>query len=351
MKPMKSFATLLFIALFALGACGDRSSTPLASLPAAALAMTNVTTFAGTALSFGSTDGTGSTARFYYPAGITTDGTNIYVADTSNHIVRKIVISTGVVTFIAGTAGTYGTTDGTGAGASFNTPYGVITDGTNLYVADTSNHTIRKVVISTGVVTTFAGTAGTSGSANGTGIAATFNSPRGITTDGTNLYVADTGNNSVRQIVISTAAVTTLAAGFNSPSGITTYGTNLYVADTNNHTIRQIVISTGTVTTIAGTTGTAGSADGTGIAATFNTPQGITTDGTNLYVADTGNHTVRKVVISSGVVTTPVGSAGSAGSADGVGSGARFYNPIGITTTGITLYVADYSNHTIRKIQ
>ena len=174
-------------------------------------------------------------------------------------------------------------------------------------MVDTHNHKIRKIVISTGAVTTLAGT-GSSGSANGTGTSASFNAPEGITTDETNLYVADTSNNLIRQIVISTGVVTTVAgtgssgsangtgtsASFNLPQGITTDGTNLYVTENNNHTIRQIVISTGVVTTVAGT-GSSGSANGTGTSASFSSPYGITTDGTNLYVADMSNHLIRKI--------------------------------------------------------
>jgi hypothetical protein len=175
-------------------------------------------------------------------------------------------------------------------------------------VADTFNHLIRKIVISTGVVTTVAGT-GSSGSANGTGTSASFNSPHGITTDGTNLYVAEYGN----------------------------------------HLIRQIVISTGVVTTVAGT-GSSGSANGTGTSASFYSPRAITTDGTNLYVAEYGNHLIRKIVISTGVVTTVAGT-GSSGSANGTGTSASFYSPHGITTDGTNLYVAEYGNHLIRKIE
>ncbi|MBI5234886.1 MAG: hypothetical protein HY886_01360 [Deltaproteobacteria bacterium] len=325
---------------------------------------TAVTTLAGSAGLNGSTDGTGSAALFNYPAGITTDGTNLYVADFSNRTIRKIVISSGAVTTLAGLALTSGSTDGTGSAARFNFPFGITTDGTNLYVADRSNSTIRKIVISTGVVTTLAGTAGSTGSADGTGSAARFNNPYGITTDGTNLYVADTLNRTIRKIVISTGVVTTLAgtagstgsadgtgsaARFNRPYGITTDGTNLYVADTYNYTIRKIVISTAVVTTLAGTAGSSGSTDGTGSVARFYYPQGITTDGTNLYVADTYNMTIRKIVASTAVVTTLAGS--SPGSADGTGSAARFYNPTGITTDGASLYVVDTDNFTIRKIQ
>src|SRR3989338_648445 len=252
-----------------------------------------VTTFAGSTTS-GSTDATGTSARFYYPFGITTDGTNLFAADQYNHIIRKIVISTGVVTTIAGST-TSGSTDATGTSAKFNYPKGITTDGTNLFVADSLNHTIRKIVISTGVVTTIAGST-TSGSTDATGTSARFYYPYGITTD----------------------------------------GTNLFVADQYNHTIRKIVISTGVVTTIAGSAGSSGSTNATGTSARFNYPQGITTDGTNLFVADSLNHTIRKIVISTGVVTTIAGSTTS-GSTDATGTSARFYYPQGITTDGTNL--------------
>ena len=106
---------------------------------------TAVTTLAGTGSS-GSSNGTGTSASFYRPAGITTDGTNLYVADRYNYLIRKIVISTGVVTTVAGT-GSSGSANGTGTSASFDKPYGVTTDGTNLYVADYYNYLIRKIVI------------------------------------------------------------------------------------------------------------------------------------------------------------------------------------------------------------
>jgi DNA-binding beta-propeller fold protein YncE len=330
-----------------------------------------VTTLAGTAGITGSVDGTGTAARFYYPHGIATDGTNLYVTDAYNHTIRKIVITTGAVrtrvSTLAGTPGSLGSANGIGTLASFNGPSSITTDGTNLYVADTDNSSIRKIVIATGAVTTLAGTAGITGSADGTGAAAQFYYPYGIATDGTNLYVADTYNNTIRKIVTATGAVTTLAgaagiigstdgtgaaARFYYPVGMTSDGANLYVADTFNHTIRKIVISTGLVSTFAGAAGSYGSADGTGTAAQFDHPYGVTidTNGTNLYVSDTYNHTIRKIVISTGAVTTLAGTVGSYGSADGNGSAARFYYPSGITTDGTNLYVADTDNHTIRKI-
>ena len=105
---------------------------------------TAVTTLAGTG-SVGSTDNTtGTSASFFYPRGITTDGTNLYVADSYNHLIRKIVISTGAVTTVAGT-GSSGSANGTGTSASFYNPIGITTDGTNLYVEDYVNHLIRKI--------------------------------------------------------------------------------------------------------------------------------------------------------------------------------------------------------------
>ena len=131
------------------------------------------------------------------PRGITTDGTNLYVADTDNHRIRKIVISTGIVTTLAGSSS--GSTDATGTSASFNNPSGITTDGTNLYVTDYSNHRIRKIVIDNGTVTTLAGSS--SGSTdNATGTSASFNQPLRITTDGTNLYISDYGNHKIRKI-------------------------------------------------------------------------------------------------------------------------------------------------------
>jgi hypothetical protein len=323
----------------------------------------SVTTLAGLALNIGSADGTGSAARFKYPDGITTDGTNLYVVDRDNYTIRKIMIATGAVTTIAGLALNRGSADGIGSEASFNLPSGITTDGTNLYVADSGNSTIRKIVIATGVVTTLAGLGGTSGSTDGTSSAARFHNPYGITTDGTNLYVADCDNHTIRKIVIAAGAVTTLAgsagtfgstdgtgsaARFYGPHGITTDGTNLYVVDRANYTIRKMVIATGVVTTLAGKVGTSGRMDGTGAAARFDLPEGITTDGTNLYVADTFNTIIRKIVIATGVVTILAGWV--TGSADGTGFTAAFRYPSGITTDGTNLYVADTVNHTIRTI-
>ena len=215
---------------------------------------TVVTTFAGTGSGPSpSVNDTDIHATFNIPWGITSDGTNLYVVDYGNHLIRKIVISSGVVTTVAG-SGSTGSTDATGTSASFNQPAGITTDGTNLYVADESNNTIRKIVITSGVVTTLAGTAGSSGSTNATGTSASFGQPFGITSDGINLYVSEKEGHRIRKIVISTGVVTTVAgkgqtgntnatcvdAQFRQPWDVTTDGKDLYVADSYNYLIRKI---------------------------------------------------------------------------------------------------------------
>lgn len=323
----------------------------------------NVTTIAGVAGANGTTNGTGTNALFFYPYGMATDGINLYIADTLNHIIRKMVISSGVVTTIAGTAESSGSVDGPGAFAKFNNPGAITTDGTYLYIADSYNHTIRRLEFSNGIVTTMAGTAGVTGITDGTGISARFNNPFGITNDATNLYVTDGTNYTIRKINIASGVVTTIAglagtpgsadgtgtaARFKKPFGIITDGTNLYVTDADSFKILKIVIATGVVTTLAG--GIEGSADGLGAAAQFRKPTGITTDGTNLYVTDSANQIIRQFEISTGVVTTIAGTAGVIGTIDGVGQAANLFYPYGVTTDGTSLYIADTDNNTIRKI-
>lgn len=290
------------------------------------------------------------------PKAVTTDGVNLYIADTLYHTINKVVIATGQSSILAGSSGFTGNIDGAGAAARFNYPEDITTDGSNLYVSDRTNCTIRKIVISTGVVSTLAGS-GSCGNADGTGVGASFYYPMGITTDGTNVFVAD-GNHKIRQIVIATGVVTSLAggannipgcspnpcgsadgvgaaAGFTSPDGLTTDGINVYVVDAGNHKIRQIEIATGTVSTIAGST-------------TFIVPSGITTDGTNLYLVDKGDYRIKKIVISSGLVSALAGS-GSFVVTDGTGTAASFGNPYRITSDGSKLYVVDLPS--IRIIQ
>jgi len=324
-----------------------------------------VTTLAGSAAATGSTDGTGAAALFNGPANVAVDSThNVYVADTNNDTIRKIT-SAGVVTTLAGTAGVTGSLDGTGTAALFSGPTDLALDvAGNLYVADTNNNTVRKIT-ALGVVSTLAGTAGTVGSADGTGAAAQFNDPSGVVVDATgNVYVTDTGNGTVREItaagVVSTLAGTagttgsadgTGAAVFNGPTGIALDSSdNAYVADTGNNTIREISVA-GVVTTLAGTAPNSGDVDGTGASAQFNAPAGVATDSSgNTYVADTGNSTIREIN-PAGVVTTLAGMAGTTGSIDDTGLAAQFSAPSAVAVDSANnIYVADTGNNTIRKI-
>ena len=315
-----------------------------------------VSTLAGQALTFGSTDGTGSGARFYYPSGIAADNAgNLYVADTDNDAIRKVTPA-GVVTTLAGLAGVSGSANGTGSAARFQNPSGIAVDSNgNIYVADTLNNTLRMVTVS-GIVTTIAGTSGAGGAMDGTGASAQFQGPQGLTIDQAgNLYIADTNNHTIRKLIPSTGTVTTIAgvagtagsndgtgtaARFNYPSGVAVDSAgNVYVADTDNDDIRRITPS-GLVSTIAGAAG----------AARFDSPSALAADTSgNLYVADTGNFTIRKVVAATRVVSTIAGLAGTSGSADGAGSTVRFFAPTGIAADSSgNLYIADTNNHTIR---
>ena len=324
-----------------------------------------VTTLAGTAGVQGHADGSGAQASFTLPEGVAIDSTgNLYVADSANNTIRKIT-PTGIVTTLTGTAPSAGHADGVRAAASFDSPFGVATDSSGtVYVADTYNHTIRKITLD-GMVTTLAGSAGNSGYADGTGTAARFAFPRAVATDGKgNIYVAD-GNDIIRKItpagmvstlagtagVVGNADGTGAQASFHDLSGIATDGAgNVYVADGVNETIRKITPG-GLVTTLAGMTGVSGHADGIGATASFNGPSGIATDSAgNIYVADTGNNIIRKIT-PAGAVTTLAGTAGVQGHTDGVGSQASFKLPSSVVTDSAgNIYVSDSGNYTIRMI-
>ena len=287
-------------------------------------------------------------------------------------------------TTLAGTAGGIGSVDGTGSAARFSAPTGTAVDKSgNVYVADTDNNTIREITPA-GIVTTIAGTPNMYGGASdGTGAAAKFQfqGSAGLAVDGSgNLFVADSGNMDIREIVPTAGAggatnwvVTTIAgsagkvgstdgaggaARFDLPSGIAVDGSdNLYVADTFNETIRKIVpntsggVTTWTVSTLAGAVFSSGSVDGTGGAARFSGPHGVAVDGSgNVYVADTSNATVREIS-PVGVVTTLAGTAGARGASDGTGGVAQFEYPDGVAATATgTVFVADSGNDTIRRI-
>ncbi len=257
----------------------------------------------------GSRDGTGAAARFDAPQGIAADDAgNLYVAEPASATIRKVTPQ-GVATTLAGRAGAVGYADAAGAAARFNTPSRLETDAdANVYVTDTGNSAVRRVTPA-GVVTTVAGN-GTCGSRDGAGTEAQFCAPRGIALDRRG---------------------------------------NLWVADSGNHTVRRIAPS-GAVSTVAGSPGVCGSRDGRGGQAQFCGPQDVEVDEWgNVYVVDTGNSTIR-MIDEHGDVTTLAGQAGQCGAADGSPGASRLCAPSGIAVEGNDLYIADTGNATIRRI-
>ncbi len=353
------------------------------------------------------TDGVGAAARFFYPTAVAVDGAgDLFVADTENGTLREVVIATGLVTTLAGTAGRQGSVDAVGAAARFSTMYGVAVDGAgDLFVADTYNHEIRRVVVANGAVTTVAGAAAQAGSVDAVGAAARFDAPNAMVDDGAgNLYVAD-NRGTIRKVVIATGDVSTLAgtagqydgaaAHFSRPNGLAVDGAgNLYVTEFEGCVVRKVVLATAAVTTLAGAAQQVGDVDATGSAARFGPLSGVTGDGAgnlyvvdpinfairrveiataqvttlaridtgspwgiagdgagNLYVTDDINSTILKVAIATGAVTRLAGAPGQTGGDDGVGAAARFDHPKGIASDGAgSLYVADTRNHAIRKV-
>jgi streptogramin lyase len=248
-------------------------------------------------------------AQFSAPAGMVmdTDGT-IYVVDFAEHTVRKIATD-GYVSTLAGNPGTQGWQDGKGSDAWFSNPEGIAFGPQHkLYVSEFGNHDIRSVDLA-GNVQTVAGQHGVAGYTNDTGTLAVFNKPTSIMFDSGVFYITDQGSQLVRKMT-STFDVSLFAglynneshvdgdvsvATFDAPSGVTTdRDGNVYVTDFLGYTIREINHS-GLVTTIAGAYLSAGFVDGQGLAARFDHPYSIASDGSNIYVAD-GNHVIRKIV-------------------------------------------------------
>ncbi len=358
------FSPVRLLAGLAVGLCVSSSALQAQVLYA-------FTNFAGLPGTSGAADGTGTVARFNAPNNLACDVTgNIYLADGANNTIRKVLPDRTVST-LAGLAGATGTTDGTNSTARFNNPCGATVDATGtVYVVDFNSHTVRRVTPD-GVVQTLAGSPGVTGATDGTNGSARFNYPWAITLDNAgSLYVADNRNHTIRKISPDGTnwVVTTLAglagnpgstdgtgtvARFRFPTGVTVDGSgNVYVADVQNQTIRKIT-PIGAVTTIVGSAGLAGSADGTNSTARFNTPEGLCVDGSgNLFLADYGNNLIRKItpVGSNWVVSTIGGTAGTSGSSDGVGSAARFNGPVCVSVdTSGTLYISDNGNHRVSK--
>jgi hypothetical protein len=302
---------------------------------------------------------------YRFPSGIAVTGGYAYIADRGNNRIGRVDILTSAYEIWAGSAsGDAGYHDGAANDARFSEPVGITTDGTNLYICERVNSTIRRIDIASKMVTTIAGKAGQYGIADGQGVDARFMSPAAMTILGDSLYVVDSGSHTIRKIVMADATVTTIAGAamvpgnvggklassrFRAPSGITTDGAYLYVSDTGNSIIRAIDVDHDLVTTLAGT-GTPGKADGaTGKVASFDAPHGLCVRGTTLYVADTNNHAIRAVELMTTEVTTVAG--GVMGDADSrPGAAAQFHWPEGIAADGGMLYIADSANCAIRTL-
>ena len=325
----------------------------------------------------GATDGAGDVARFRSPYDLAVgDAGAIFVADTGNRTVRR-VSSTGEVTTIAGTAGLGGTADGTGAAARFSSLRGITAGpGGLVHVADVVTQeisTIRKITAQ-GAVTTLAGApeslppqetlyllTGLATQPSGNIIATDISAVRKITPTGVASFIAGSkriityySGGSITAWKSGSLDGTGTAATFYQPSGVAADASyNLFVTESGGCVVRKIS-PYAEVTTLAGKARRAGDAaefrDGSGSEARFNSPEGIAVDTSgNLYVADTGSHTIRKVT-PAGVVTTIGGLPGYAGAGDGSGDRALFSQPSGISVDSMgNVYVADRANHRIVK--
>jgi sugar lactone lactonase YvrE len=270
-----------------------------------------VTVFAGHAGVGGSQDGVEDAARFQSPGGVTVDSAgNVYVADTGNNAIRKIS-PTGKVITLAGQPGSHGGLDRQGSAARFWAPFGITVDSAgNVLVAEVANSAIRKISAA-GQAGTLAGLAGNPGTNDGVGDNAQFRNPWGVAAD---------RNGTV------------------------------YVADTSSSTIRKITPA-GAVSTFAGLAGNSGSSDGVGGQARFSNPHGVAVDGAgDIFIADTGNNTLRKIT-PNGLVSTLAGRAGSPGSADGAPGVSQLRRPqnLAVGASG-RIYVADTDNLAIRVL-
>jgi sugar lactone lactonase YvrE len=340
----------------------------------------NWTTLAGVATVIGGTDGTNSNALFYEPYGVVLDGSNIYVADLLGDTIRKMTHAgtNWVVTTIAGSFTNVGYADGVNSAALFNSPRGLVvaTNG-NIFISDTLNAVIRMLtpVGTNWVSSTIAGSVTNYAVVDGTNGNARFEDPDGMIQDGAgNLYVAEFNGDVIRKLtpsgtnwVVSTIAGVALtpgssdgigsAARFNNPYDVAIDSNgNLFVTDFLNKTIRKLtpVGTNWMVSTIAGSAGQRGHLDGTNSNARFRNPTGVTMDSSgNLYVTDTDNDTIRKIVPAgtNWVVSTIGGQVGvtDAVSNDGTNSMALFNAPRGIKVDGHgNLFVADFDHATIR---
>lgn len=349
-----------------------RTVLVLAAASVCAFGQTNtISTFAGSqslGAGFAGDGGVPTAAQLNAPSGVAVDSAgNVYIADFNNYVVRMVSATTGKITTFAGTPGTSGSTgdNGLATNARLAGPLGLTIDSSgNLYIADGPNNRIRKVAPS-GIITTVAGGTAGAGGDGGAATSASLNYPAAVAVDSSgNLYIADLGNDRIRKV--SGGIITTVAGsglpGYNAdnisattaqlylPKGVAVDSSgNLYIADTGNNRIREV--SSGIITTIAGN-GTSGySGDkGAATAAQLNAPAGVAVDPTGIvYIADTANNVIRKILGTSILTVAGTGTAGYGGDG-GLATSALLNGPtaVGIDSTGALTYVADTQNNVIR---
>jgi RHS repeat-associated protein len=337
-----------------------------------------ITTVAGNGTAGYSGDGGAATsAQLNYPQRVAVDsGGNIYISDSQNRRVRKVNATNGFISTVAfNGANSYSGDGGAASNASSEGAEGLAVDVSgNIYIADTYDQRIRKVSVATGIITTIAGngTAGFSGD-GGPATSAKLDLPSAIALDSAgNLYIADTQNDRIRKVTLSTGIITTVAGSGNGsvffsgdggaatsaslyyPQGVALDAAgNIYISDGNNQRIRKVTIATGIITTIAGngTQGYAGDG-GPATSASFYYPQGIAVDGAgNVYIADQSNHRLRKITASTGTITTIAGNGTAGFSGDGgPATSAELYPyDIALDAAG-NIYVPDTGNTRIRVI-
>jgi sugar lactone lactonase YvrE len=290
--------------------------------------------------------------RLDFPAGLASDGRMLYVANSRNNTIVGVDLVGHSLQLVAGMTFKDGSNDGAGDAARFNGPDGMTLVSGSLYICDTNNSDIRKLDIASRNVTTFAGTANISGTDDGHATAAHFNLPTQLATDGTSLFVADSGNNTIRRIILADGTVKTIAgqagqqgnadgpatkSSFSNPSGIATDGKNVYVADTGNQLIRKIDLSSLETSILAGT-GEEGSNEGDAAKAQFNNPGALCTDGTFLYVLDSDNHAIRKINLAAKQVSTLTQVNGH------IGSGCA------LSPDGKVLYISDTTENAVEQV-
>lgn len=335
-----------------------------------------ISTYAGNGVNTYAGDGGPATAAsIKNPEGVTVAANgDLYICDSDNHVIRKVAVATGIITTVAGNGNPgYSGNGGPATAAQLKFPEDVAVDGNgDLYIADTQNHVIRKVAAANGIITTVAGT-GSPGSSGvpGPALAAKLNSPRGIqVASNGDLYIGDRTNNQVRKVIAATGTIINYAgtgvggyagdggpatlARLNRPQGLhLTSAGDLYVADAGNHAIRKISAA-GIITTIAGTGVSGYTGDGgPATLARLDAPQAVhLAPSGDIYISDTGNNVMRRVQVGSANIATMAGNGAAGFSGDGgPATSAQLSAPRGVAvaSTGV-VYVSDKNNNRIRKV-